>query len=122
MLHPVVPGRYQRIMVVRESERRMERMRPARHVRRLVWSGVIVLAAIGIAVVVRRTTSLVPILINGDTPPAAASNPTAAHGAALDDVFARYPVLTLVHILPGLLFMVLGPVQFSSTMRTRHLQ
>jgi uncharacterized membrane protein len=35
---------------------------------------------------------------------------------------SRYPVLTLVHILPGLLFVVLGPLQFSSTFRKRHLQ
>jgi uncharacterized membrane protein len=76
---------------------------------------------IGIAIVARRTTNLVPILINGYNPPAAASNPTAAQFAALDDVFAHYPILTLIHILPGLIFMVLGPLQFSSTIRTRHL-
>jgi uncharacterized membrane protein len=44
----------------------------------------------------------------------------AAQVAALDDVFARYPALTLIHILPGLLFMVLGPLQFSATLRRRH--
>ena len=97
-------------------------MKPALRIRRTLWSAVILLALIGIAVVVRRTTNLVPILINGYAPPAAASNPTAAQLAALDDVFARYPVLTLIHILPGLLFMVLGPLQFSTTLRTRHLQ
>jgi uncharacterized membrane protein len=99
----------------------MEYMNPALRMRRTLWRVVIVLALIGIAVVVRRTTNLVPILINGYHPPAAASNPIAAQFAALDDVFARYPVLTLVHILPGLLFMVLGPLQFSATLRTRHL-
>jgi len=122
VLHHVLPGSYQRIIAVRESERRMERMKPDMHVRRMLWSVVILLAVIGIAIVVRRTTNLVPILINGYNPPAAASNPTAAQFAALDAVFARYPILTLVHILPGLLFMVLGPLQFSSTIRTRHLQ
>ncbi len=80
------------------------------------------LALIGVAVVVRRTTQLVPILMDGYTPPAAASTSIAAQFAALDDVFARYPLLTFVHILPGLLFMVLGPIQFSSTLRARHLQ
>ena len=97
-------------------------MKPALRIRRTLWSAVIVLALIGIAVVVRRTTNLMPILINGYAPPATASNPTAAQLAALDDVFARYPVLTLIHILPGLLFMVLGPLQFSTTIRARHLQ
>jgi hypothetical protein len=97
-------------------------MKPARRIRHILWSAVIVLALIGIAVVVRRATNLVPILINGYHPPPAASNPAAAQFAALDDVFAHYPVLTLVHILPGLLFMVLGPLQFSSNIRARHLR
>jgi Predicted membrane protein (DUF2306) len=97
-------------------------MKPARRVRRTLWSVVTVLALIGIAVVVRRTAHLVPILINGYHPPAAMSNLTAAQLAALDDVFARYPVLTLIHIVPGVLFMVLGPLQFSATIRARHLQ
>jgi hypothetical protein len=97
-------------------------MKPGRRILRTLWSVVIVLALIGIAVVVRRTINLVPILLNGYTPPAAASNPIAAQFAALDDVFARYPVLTLVHILPGVLFMVLGPLQFNSAIRARHLR
>ena len=96
--------------------------KPARRVRRALWSVVILLALIGIAVVVRRTVNLVPILMNGYTPPAAASNPVAAQFAALDDIFARYPILTLIHIIPGLLFMVLGPLQFSATLRARHLR
>jgi uncharacterized membrane protein len=65
---------------------------------------------------------LVPIVVRGYHPPAAASNPVAARFAALDDLFAHYPILTLVHIVPGLLFMVLGPLQFSSTIRARHLR
>jgi uncharacterized membrane protein len=81
-----------------------------------------VLALIGIAVVVRRTVTLVPILVNGYAPPAPASNSVAAQFAALDDIFARYPVLTLIHIVPGMLFMVLGPLQFSATIRVRYLQ
>ncbi|HKX29817.1 MAG TPA: DUF2306 domain-containing protein [Blastocatellia bacterium] len=85
---------------------------------RLLWSLVVSLALIGMAVAVRRTAHLVPVLVNGYQPPAAASNPAAA----LDDVFARYPVLTLIHILPGLLFMVLGPLQFSQTLRKRRLE
>lgn len=100
----------------------MERMQPDIRARRMLWRVVILLAVIGVAIVLRRATNLVPILANGYQPPAATSNPTAAQFAALDDVFARYPVLTLIHILPGLLFMVLGPLQFSSTIRTNHVQ
>jgi hypothetical protein len=68
-------------------------------VRRMMWRMIIFLVVIGVAVVVRRTVYLVPILINGYNPPAPLSNPTVAQFVALDDVFARYPVLTLVHSL-----------------------
>jgi hypothetical protein len=91
-------------------------------IQRPLWGTVILLALIGITVVLRRTFNLVPILLNGYTPPAVAPNATAAQFAALDGVFARYPVLTLIHIVPGLLFMVLGPLQFSAALRARHLQ
>jgi hypothetical protein len=32
----------------------------------------------------------------------------------MDDIFAHSPVLTLIHIIPGLVFMLLGPFQFTS--------
>jgi len=66
--------------------------------------------------------NLLPVVVGGYHPPAVSSNPVAARFAALDDLFAHYPILTLVHIVPGLLFMVLGPLQFSSTIRARHLR
>jgi uncharacterized membrane protein len=97
-------------------------MGPGIRLRRAVRGAVIFLALIGIAVVVRRAVKLVPIVINGYHPPAAASNPVAAQFIPLDDLFAHYPVLTLIHIVPGLLFMILGPLQFSSTIRARHIQ
>src|SRR6267143_6141129 len=98
-------------------------MKPGIHVRRALWSAVIFLALIGSAVAARRMVRLVPIAVRGYHPPALTSkNPAAAQFAALDDLFARYPFLTLVHIVPGLLFMVLGPLQFSSTIRARHLR
>ena len=94
-------------------------MKAAQRPQRPLWAAAILLAVIGIAVVMRRAAALVPILINGYRPPAA-SNPVGAQFAALDDLFARYPALTLIHIIPGLLFMVLGPLQFSATLRARH--
>jgi uncharacterized membrane protein len=65
---------------------------------------------------------LVLIMARGYYPPAVTSNSVVARFAALDDLFAQYPILTLVHIVPGLLFMLLGPLQFSSTIRARHLR
>src|SRR6266404_13755 len=97
-------------------------MKPSVRLRRALWCAVIFLAFIGVAVAVRRMVHLVPIVVRGYHPPAVTSNPVAARFAALDDLFAHYPILTLVHIVPGLLFMVLGPLQFSSTIRARHLR
>ena len=89
---------------------------------RALWSAVIFLAFIGVAVAVRRMVHLVPIVVHGYHPPAVNANPRLAQFAALDDLFAHYPILTIVHIVPGLLFMILGPLQFSRTIRARHLR
>jgi uncharacterized membrane protein len=97
-------------------------MVPGTRFRRAFWSVVIFLALIGVAVALRRIVHLWPILTRGYVPVATTSNPRAAQFAALDDIFARHAVLTFVHILPGLLFMLLGPLQFSSTIRARHLR
>jgi uncharacterized membrane protein len=95
-------------------------MKATMRLERGLWSAVIFLALIGVAVATRRIVHLVPIVIGGYHPPAAARNPVAAQFGALDDLFAHYPLLTLVHIVPGLLFMILGPFQFSSTIRARY--
>src|SRR5262245_16112937 len=100
----------------------METLRPGVRAHRILWGAIILLSLIGVFIVARRTAHLAPILIHGYRPPAAPSNPRLAQLAALDDVFARHPVLTLVHILPGLPFVVLGPLQFNSTFRKRHLR
>ena len=97
-------------------------MKPGIGRQRGVWYGVIFLAAIGVAVAVRRMVHVVPIVLHGYRPPPAPSNPRLAQFAALDDLFARYPILTLVHIVPGLLFMILGPLQFNPTIRARNLR
>src|SRR3989440_3399675 len=97
-------------------------MKPGIHLRRALWSAVIFLALIGSAAAIRRMAHLVPIVIRGYRPPAVSSNPAAARFAALDDVFAHFPILTLIHIAPGLLFMTLGPLQFSSTIRANYLR
>jgi uncharacterized membrane protein len=79
---------------------------------RLVWTGVIVLAAIGVAAVTRRTLVLLfPGALGGG-----GSNPAAA----LDTGFARHKALTLIHILPGALFLTLAAVQFIPSVRNKH--
>jgi uncharacterized membrane protein len=79
---------------------------------RLVWITTLFLALIGIAVVARRV-----VFFLGPAP--AAVSPRFSEGAAVDANFAPHAVLTMVHILPGLLFMVLGPLQFVPSLRRR---
>jgi uncharacterized membrane protein len=96
-------------------------MEPRVGKRRALWGAVIFLALIGVAIGARRTLNLLPVVVHGYRPLAVSSNPRLAQLAGLDDLFRRHPILTLVHIVPGTLFMILGPLQFSSTIRTRHL-
>jgi uncharacterized membrane protein len=80
---------------------------------RFVWAGVIVLAVIGFAAATRRTLVLFwPAQFTGRYPPA----------AAMDASFARHLLLTLIHILPGALFLVLAPLQFVPSLRAKHLE
>lgn len=41
---------------------------------------------------------------------------------AFDGGFAAYPFLTFLHIIPGVLFLVLTPFQFSKKLRGRNIQ
>src|SRR5262245_27724263 len=75
----------------------MESTKPSILTRRILWGAAIFLALIGVFAVARRTAHLAPILIHGYSPPAVPSNPKLAQFATLDDVFARYPVLTMIH-------------------------
>jgi uncharacterized membrane protein len=97
-------------------------MEPANRMRRVLWGAVIFLALIGTTAAVRRMVNVIPFQLHGYHPPPPARNAVAAQFGALDDLFAHYPVLTLIHIVPGLLFMLLGPLQFSPTIRARHLR
>jgi uncharacterized membrane protein len=80
---------------------------------RIIWLGVIFLAVIGVAAVTRRTLVLFwPAVFTGNYAPA----------AGLDEGFARHMALTLVHILPGALFLAVTPLQFVPSIRQKHLQ
>ncbi len=81
---------------------------------RIIWIAVIFLVVIAIAAVSRRALVLIwpEQFAGGSSSPA----------AALDAGFARHMTLTLVHILPGGLFLVLAPLQFMSSIRQKHLR
>ena len=76
---------------------------------RLVWSVFFLLCVIAAAAAVRRIVVLI-------VPPVVQRAPELA---ALDTAFASRNVLTLFHIVPALLFVVLLPAWFSHTVRNR---
>lgn len=85
----------------------------ARKFARLVWVGTIVLVVIGVAAASRRALVLFwPETFAGKYAPA----------AALDVGFAKHLALTLVHIVPAALFITLAPLQFVTSIRSRHLK
>ena len=87
--------------------------RPNRTLRRFLWTAVIFLAFVGLAVATRRTIVLLK--------PGALSSPKNP-AAELDAHFASERTLVLTHILPAMLFMVLGPLQFVRGLRSRYPQ
>jgi uncharacterized membrane protein len=77
----------------------------------VLWGAVIILALIGLAAAARRMLVLSEVIPSFGPPQV----------PAFDAGFARYPLLTLVHIVPGSLFMVLGPLQFVRRIRSRYI-
>jgi uncharacterized membrane protein len=86
-------------------------MKANRALVRFAWAAVIFLALIGTAVAVRRSI----VLLRPRTM-SARNNPAADLDRAFDD----RRTLTLTHILPAMLFMVLGPLQFVRPLRSRY--
>jgi uncharacterized membrane protein len=71
-----------------------------------------ILVLIGVITVIRRIFQLSP----------SPEPPRFPEAAAMDRGFFQHPRLTLMHILPGFLFMVLGPLQFLPQLRRRRLE
>src|SRR5216684_7074322 len=88
-------------------------MNPNRALVRFLWTAVIFLAFLGLAVAARRS-----IVLMKPGALSAANNPATA----LDAHFANHRALTLAHILPAMLFMVLGPLQFVRSLRSNYRQ
>jgi uncharacterized membrane protein len=80
---------------------------------RFVWIAVIFLALIGFAVALRRAVVLL-------SPAAAAGGARNNPAAALDAHFVAQRALTLAHVIPAMLFMILGPLQFVKGLRAEH--
>jgi uncharacterized membrane protein len=79
---------------------------PGKTIVRLVWSGTWFLVLTGVAAAVIRMSRLASGARTGSNP-------------RFDAGFAQHPVLTLIHILPGALFLIFGALQFSRRLRMR---
>jgi uncharacterized membrane protein len=86
-------------------------MKPNGTLARFLWTAVIFLAFIGLTVATRRG---VVLLRPGALSPR--NNPAAE----LDSAFANRKALTLAHIVPAMLFMLLGPLQFVRSLRSKY--
>ncbi len=85
-------------------------VKPGAALTKLLWSITLFLALIGAVIVIRRMLHLFA------PSPAPSNFPEAA---AMDASFAPHRLLTMVHIVPGLLFMALAPLQFVRRLRNR---
>ena len=88
----------------------MNRATSIKRITRLLWILVWVLVTIGVAMVIRRVLILAGVL----------RSVSPGGGPPFDTGFGKHPFITLLHILPGLLFMLLGPLQFMPGWRARH--
>jgi len=99
---------------------------------RVLWGSVILLAVIGVGAAVGRWVFLADFATRVDPvrerilDVLRLVDPFLMERAEgldqFDGRFAAHPVLTLLHVLPGGIFLVLAPFQFSSRIRGRHIQ
>ncbi len=82
---------------------------------RLLWIALLFLVLVGVVIIFRRTIFLIPVLANTYQPAA----PVKGMPNFPDDGFLKNPWLTLIHILPALLFVLLGPLQFVKSIRAK---
>lgn len=97
-----------------------------------LWCGVVVLVIIGVGAAVGRGVFRADFATRADPvrqkllAALHREDPFLAQRAKeldrFDDRFAANPLLTLLHILPGGLVLILAPFQFSSRIRRRHIQ
>jgi len=90
-------------------------MKPTKWLVGALWSVVFVLALTGIVSAANRALILSGVVAGGLAPDRFNATGWEAH-------YAQHRFLTLLHVVPGLLFMVLGPLQFVQRIRSRHIR
>ncbi len=108
----------------------MTRRPPSPALIRALWVVVVLLVALGLVAAVGRTVFLDDFIARaepvrrwnmaalGRDDPMALQRP--AEVARMDGTFATHHALTLLHVVPGALFLLFAPLQFSSRVRARH--
>ncbi len=87
---------------------------------RIGYVVVILLALVGINSVAGRFVGTVRFLADPSAVDVTANAPPGAEG--FEERYYAHPYLTLVHLVPGFLFMVLGPIQFWPAVRNRWIR
>jgi hypothetical protein len=90
--------------------------------RRVLWFGVALLAAVGITSAIGRSFSVATGGLSYSQISQMLPAQIVQEGYDFDRWFASYPVLTFLHVIPGGLLLALAPFQFSSRIRNRHLR
>src|SRR4051812_11860692 len=88
----------------------MDSGRTLRRARRLFYIIMFILTGIGPGIVIRRVLILTNVI----------QSVSPSGGVPFDSGFGLHPVITLIHILPGVLFMLTGPLQFMRSVRSRY--
>jgi uncharacterized membrane protein len=99
---------------------------------RALWSALVLLVIIGVAAAIGRSVYIDDFGARVDpartrafealhlNDPFVAEHPTEL--IRVDGKYAAHPSLILLHVLPGALFLLLAPFQFSKRIRSRHIR
>jgi uncharacterized membrane protein len=98
----------------------------------LVWSGVVLLGLVGVAAAIARAAFQEDLAVRIDPFREEAMRfldrqdpfvlDRGEELARFDSRFAAHRLATLLHVLPGAVFLTLAPWQFSSRLRNRHIR
>jgi uncharacterized membrane protein len=90
-----------------------------------LWIAVAILSFIGVSSAISRAVAVIDpdgAVVRAQRQFFRAVNDDESLIRQYEARFAAHPTLTLLHVLPGALFLTLGPLQFSRRIRTRHLR
>ena len=90
--------------------------------KRALWIAVAVLSVLGVSSAISRAIAVIDpdgAVVRAQRQFFRAINDDESLIRQYESRFAAHPALTLLHVLPGALFLSLGPLQFSRRIRAR---